>query len=202
MRSPILHQAVQLFSARGVKENVEGICLVAQKIRGSPPHHHRISFLSNFGGDFFHHLHHAVSVESLTRQMSTALVTSPPEGFCQAVEPAVHALVTTLHGGGIDVCQAGDFLGETTVPERPSQLVRQLCRDGATPAAILSLNGDEAKHGFPSTGRPSVYRDSASRPSFFHEKYHGNHGQDGPGQQPEVVDIGQHCSLSLDRAFN
>ncbi len=50
--------------------------------------------------------------------------------------------------------------------------------------------------------RGLVYRHSASGTAFFHQEYEGDHQQDGDGEKPEVIDVGQHGGLPLCGAFN
>ena len=47
----------------------------------------------------------------------------------------------------IDIGEAGDFFGEQVVPKLPAEVLGQLRGDGGASAAVLALDGDEAKHG-------------------------------------------------------
>ena len=52
------------------------------------------------------------------------------------------------------------------------------------------------------SNRELVYSHSASGSAFFHKENEGDHQQDGDGEKPEVVEIGQHGGLPLHGIFD
>src|SRR5208337_3205251 len=163
---PVVHQPADFLCPRGVKKNVKHVGMVAQKIRRPASYHDRIPFLRDSVHDLLHQHHHAIRIEYLTAKRRTAFIAPAPESSCQPVEAAIHALVAAHDGGRSNVGEAGNFFGEEVVPELPAHVVGELGGDGAPAAAVLALNGDDAKHptfsvppsrpraGFFSSGRP------------------------------------------------
>jgi hypothetical protein len=144
----ILPQAAQLFGARRVEENVKSVRLFAQEEGRAAADYNGITFLGDSWRDLFHQRDHAVGIEGLIAQRRTTLVAAAPESFGQAVETAVHALIAAHDGGAVDVGEASNLFGEKPVPEPPTQAAGEFSGDGAAAAAVLSLDGDEAKHGY------------------------------------------------------
>src|SRR5579862_4108207 len=143
--------------------------MLAQEIRGAATYDDRIPFPADAIHDVLHQVHHAVGVEHLVAQRSTALVTSAPEDFSKTMQPTVHALVASLHCRRLHLRKTCDLFGEKVVPYLPAQATRELTGNLAGSAAKLALDGHNAKHGF------LVYCHSPAGFRFFHQEHRGNH---------------------------
>ena len=125
---------------------MEGTGIFAQQIWGPATHNDRIPLPANLVHGLLHHRHHAVGIEHLIAQTCAAFVTAAPEGLGEAVKAAVHALVAAHNGGGINLGKVGNFFGEELVPELPAQMLGQSRGNRGAAAAVLALDGNEAKH--------------------------------------------------------
>src|SRR5579872_6482476 len=126
---------------------MEGVGPLAQEVRTASPNHDRVALKGNLVHSLLHHQHHAVGIEDLAAESGgIALVTAAPEGLGQSVKSAVHPLIAAHDRGRLDVGEAGNFLGDQVIPDLPAQVFTQLGGDSAPAAAVLALNGNEAKH--------------------------------------------------------
>ena len=84
-----------------------------------------------------------------------ALIASPPENFCQAVQQRVALFFaaghcTLRHGGNL-----GDLAGELLIEKLPSLMASQLGRHQAAAGTVLTLYSDDSKHHSPPPPRCS-----------------------------------------------
>ena len=117
--------------------------------------------------DLFHHGHHAIRIKGVGRGHGhAAFVTAPPEGFRQAVEAAVDALVAQGHRRFRHLCALGNLARQLLVPELPAQPAGQFAGNASAAAAKFAFQSDDAKHGAPPS-QSSAGRDPGSHALLY-----------------------------------
>ena len=144
----ILFHPANFAGHRGIDKDMKGTGSFGEHARGATAEDDTIALSGAFEEIAADKLDHALTVKNVGIA-GVAFQRPEPDGFVEAIEPWIDALVAALDESGSDAGFAGDVVDDAAVDEFPAEAVGEAVGELRTVAAVFPFDGDDLDHSVP-----------------------------------------------------